>query len=346
MTFQSRKVARRHAGKLGRSAVRRSLALSLGLLFSGAHADVLTIGVSFSIPPYVIQENNTGLELELLNMALAASGHKVKVTYLPLARTFHELREGKLDGIINVHEGMVDKVFYSDVAIVFQNCAISLAKNHLKIDKINDLKGKRIVAFQRASVLLEPEFSEAMASNDEYSEVARQLLQVYMLMKDRVDAVVMDRNIFQYYRKQALLQNALSAAELQQALVFHPVFAPTEYRFAFQSERIRDDFNHGLGLIKADGRWQELQDKYRQEMELEPSLAAPYKNAPLKLLPGHPDEQSHDGDLVQESGSIALTDKDLQPDSESLIPDAAGLADDQPSALDRSRIAPKILPRS
>ncbi|QSX38970.1 transporter substrate-binding domain-containing protein [Shewanella sedimentimangrovi] len=254
-------------------------------MLSGTHADELTIGVSFSIPPYVIQENNTGLELELLNMALADAGHRVNITYLPLARTFHELREGKLDGIINVHEGMVDKVFYSDVAIVFQNCAISLAKNQLKIDSIRDLKDKRIVAFQRASVLLGPEFSQVVTANDEYSEVARQLLQVYMLMKDRVDAVVMDRHIFNYYRRQALLQNALNATELQQSLVYHEIFPPTEYRFAFQSERIRDDFNRGLKQLKADGRWQQLHEKYQDDMPLVSNPTRPYDAAPLSLLP-------------------------------------------------------------
>ncbi|WP_228290861.1 substrate-binding periplasmic protein [Shewanella cyperi] len=315
MTYQARMVARRHANKLRRRSARRGLALSLGLMLSGTHADELTIGVSFSIPPYVIQENNTGLELELLNMALAASGHRVNITYLPLARTFHELREGKLDGIINVHEGMVDKVFYSDVAIVFQNCAISLAKNQLKIDSIRDLKDKRIVAFQRASVLLGPEFSQVVTANDEYSEVARQQLQVYMLMKDRVDAVVMDRHIFNYYRKQALLQNALNAAELQQSLVYHEIFPPTEYRFAFQSERIRDDFNRGLKQLKSDGSWQQLHEKYQDDMTLVSNPTKPYDAAPLSLLPKPMEhEETPASDNPQNQPGVAIPPSEPEPE--------------------------------
>jgi hypothetical protein len=70
------------------------------LLPCNAHADEVKVGVSFSIPPYVIQETNTGLVLDILRSALAVKGHRAIIQYRPLARTFHELKEGKLDADI------------------------------------------------------------------------------------------------------------------------------------------------------------------------------------------------------------------------------------------------------
>lgn len=229
----------------------------------------LKIGVSLSIPPYVIQESNSGLELELLYQALAVKGHTANIEYLPLARTFHELKEGKLDGIINVKEGMIENVFYSTVAIRYQNCAISLEKNHFSINSINDLNDKTVVAFQRAASLLGDELTQMIKTNPSYQEQARQIQQVYMLMKHRADVVLMDKNIFTYYLRQAFIEGKLTDAESKQVAICHRIFPPTEYKFAFLSEQIRDDFNLGLQQITEDGTLSALHEKYRQLMSLE-----------------------------------------------------------------------------
>lgn len=229
----------------------------------------IKIGVSLSIPPYVIQETNSGIELELLNQALAVKGHTASIQYLPLARTFHELREGKLDGIINIKDGMLDNVFYSNVAITYQNCAISLEANHFTINNIDDLNNKQVVSFQRASSLLGEEFAKMAKANSGYQEQARQVQQVYMLMKHRADVVVMDKNIFKYYLKQAYLEGKLTEKDSTQQAICHQIFPPTEYKFAFLSEQIRDDFNAGLKQITQDGSLVALQEKYRRLMSFE-----------------------------------------------------------------------------
>jgi polar amino acid transport system substrate-binding protein len=228
----------------------------------------LKIGVSFSIPPYVIQETDTGIELELLQSALAVRGHKVNIEYQPFSRTFRELKEGKLDGIINAKKNMLEDVFYSDVVIHFQNCAISLKDKKLDINVLEDLKGKSIVAFQRASFLLGDDYHHTVKHNPNYSEIPNQILQVYMLMKKRTDVVVMDKNIFIYYLRQSYLNGKLNKDEVQQEVICHKVFPPTPYRFAFLHANIRDDFNLGLAQIKQDGTLLSIQQKYQRLLSL------------------------------------------------------------------------------
>ncbi|MGL5047632.1 MAG: substrate-binding periplasmic protein, partial [Shewanella sp.] len=197
--------------------------------YQTSQAIELNIGVSFSIPPYIIQETNSGFQLELLNQALAVKGHTTSIHYLPLARTFHEFKEGKLDGVINIKEGLLDKAFYTNVLIKYQNCAISLEDNKFNIHSIEDLNNKHVVAFQRASSLLGEEFAKMAKANTGYQEQARQVQQVYMLMKRRADVVVMDNNIFKYYLKQAYLEGKLTKKDLKQQAICHPIFPPTEY---------------------------------------------------------------------------------------------------------------------
>ena len=55
------------------------VSILLPLLTSSIQAKDLEIGVSFSIPPYVIQQTNSGLELELRKSALAVKGHNINI---------------------------------------------------------------------------------------------------------------------------------------------------------------------------------------------------------------------------------------------------------------------------
>ena len=248
--------------------VRRKIflnALGLVLLLLSAtclSAEELKIGVNFSIPPYVLTESNSGLELEILQEALRVKGHTISIEYLPLARTFLEFEQGEVDCIMNVQQGALSIGFYSDVAITFQNVAISLAKQHLSIQQISDLLEKDVVAFQKASTLLDAEFGRLMEGNAQYREVADQIVQLVLLFKERTDVIVMDLNIFNYFRKQAQTLQRLTDAELNEPVTVHQIFPPTAYRFAFRTERQRDDFNAGLAAIQANGVYAQLFKKY------------------------------------------------------------------------------------
>ncbi|MCP3921530.1 MAG: hypothetical protein GY714_02990 [Desulfobacterales bacterium] len=149
-------------------------------------ANTIVVGVSFSIPPYVIEETDQGVELEILREAFKIKGHTVKVKYLPLARTFMQLGSGKIDGVINIKKGMLKNVFYTDVVITFQNCAISLKKRGFPdFTDLNSLKGMYVIAFQRASYILGPEFGEMTKDNNQYEETALQKTQLFRLFMER-----------------------------------------------------------------------------------------------------------------------------------------------------------------
>ncbi len=230
-------------------------------------AEELDIGVSFAIPPYVIADSDQGIELEILREAFSITGHIVHINYLPLTRTFIQLEAGKIDGIINIKEGMLENVFYSDIVITFHNCGISLAKKgYPDFTDLNFLKGKYIVAFQRAPTILGEEFAQVAIGNKRYEETAEQRLQVFRLfLERRADIIVMDKQIFNYYRKQVHKSIGRTA---EQPVKFHYIFPPSKYRFAFRAKKIRDDFNLGLRTIIDNGGYDRIMEKYKQLMML------------------------------------------------------------------------------
>ncbi len=234
------------------------------------------MGISFSIPPWVIQETNNGLEMELMRAAFAVNGYEVIPSYLPLARTLMAFQEGSLDGVINVRKGMLEG-YYSDVVVTFHNLAVTLKENNLQIDSLSDLRHKSIVAFQRASTLLGNEFGRTVAFNSDYNEVADQSLQVKQLFKGRTEVIVLEKKIFQYFHRRLFNRSLelkerfiLSEAELRKPIVYHNIFPPTDYRFAFLSRQVRDDFNAGLRAIKASGDYDRIIRENQQDMEIPP----------------------------------------------------------------------------
>ena len=225
--------------------------------------NTLVIGVSFSIPPYIIKEKDSGIELDILRQAFTMTNRHVQIKYLPLTRTFSLLKAGTIDGVINIKPGMLEKVFYSDVVLTFRNCAISLAKKGYPDFKTPAfLTGKHVIAFQRARQILGPAFASATADPTMYEEVADQENQVLRLFLERdADLVVMEKKIFTYYHQKAV-KDQIIGGKAAVPVRFHEIFPPTEYRFAFKNQQIRDDFNRGLRTMRANGSFQQILKKY------------------------------------------------------------------------------------
>ena len=231
--------------------------LIIALLLSGyLSAQPLKVGVSFAIPPYVIQEQGRGIELDLLRTAFEGSEYRLDFQYLPLERTFRMLADGKLDAIINVRPGMLDAAFLSRPVIRFHNQVFTLPPfTRMSLDALATM---RVTAFQRATQVLGPDFATMAARNPRYEEVAKQQTQVRQLLLGRVDAVIMEERVFHYFldRLQPPPAGAPHASRAQ--VLAHSLFTPTVYHFAFRSAAVRDHFDRALLTMRADGRYEQI----------------------------------------------------------------------------------------
>lgn len=229
----------------------------------------LHIGVSFAIPPYVIQEEDSGIEVDLLRATLQAPEYDLHIHYLPLARSFQMLESGELDGIINVLPGMLDaslihKIYYSQPVISFHNQLITLSSRWpdgslTRMAQVSELK---LLAFQRATHILGQEFATAVAQSPYYAETAKQPLQVRQLLRGRIDGAVMEARVFNYYLHQAQKSGQFLDHELAQSVARHSLFPPTIYHFAFRDAVVRDHFNQRLGELQRNGGYQKILARY------------------------------------------------------------------------------------
>ena len=109
--------------------------------------------------------------------------------------------------------------------------------------------------------------------NRNYAETSRQFSQVWMLFLNRVDTIVLDKNIFHYYlQKSKELQKSndpLAAnvrhADFSKKVTIHQIFSPLNYRLLFKSKKIRDLFNKGIKKIIDDGTYRKIFSRYHLE---------------------------------------------------------------------------------
>lgn len=237
----------------------RFLVFILGWLFLCHHlqAGEVKVAVGLALPPYVLSDSNTGMELDIVREALGHKGHTVTPVYLPFLRVAPAVDNGDAEAAMTVNESSgIKSAVYSDTHITYQNVAIGLASKNLSVGSIPDMGNRSIVAFQSATKYLGPAFAEMAKANSRYSEKAKQSIQISLLYSGRTDLVVMDINIYKYYKKLEKRVNTDAKVDIFE------VFTPTSYKVAFRSEQLRDDFNAGLKALKASGRYDEIINSY------------------------------------------------------------------------------------
>lgn len=231
-----------------------------GLLSPLAFAEkkkVLIVGFGMDKPPYVFEKNDSGLEVEIFREAAHAAGYEVKSFYGPMERIKSMMIQGRLDAITNTNIKERLHFYNSAPFIEYHNYAIALKKKKLKINSISDLKKYSIVSFQRARDLLGDEYTKMVSGNSQYSEVADQKLRNIQLYKERIDVVIADKRIFEYFNTQ------LDRSPVyDQPVIIYDIFKINRYEAAFRSEAVMKKFNEGLSIIKKNGTYQKLEVKY------------------------------------------------------------------------------------
>ncbi|WP_347393922.1 substrate-binding periplasmic protein [Pseudoalteromonas pernae] len=233
------------------------IAVLMQPLASFATQAKLDIAVGNTLPPYSIAEFESGIEVEIVRTALNNKGYSAEFFYVPFARLKSSLNSQLADAALTLKIDTADTdIFYSEPHVEFHNVVVTLAQSKIDIEAIDDLNSLSVLAFQNATLNLGEEFAKMAKDNSRYTEIANQESQVSMLFLQRVDALVIDRRIFDYYHQR--MDPPLRAT----ALTFHDIFSPTNYHVGFTEEAIRDQFNDALREMRLSGQYQKILEKY------------------------------------------------------------------------------------
>jgi len=243
---------------------RAVLAFLIAATFAGAaQAKEVNMIFGLALPPYVIQESNSGFEVDIIRAALAVKGHTLKPTYASFLAAPKMLKEKQADAAQRGSPELKESEGFSYAAeptVVYQDAAVSLKKNNLKIDTLADLRGKSIVSFQGATQFLGPDFAAAVKGNANYQESSNERRKLQMFYASTAQVYTGDINIFKYYR-----DSVKGDVDSKQEVVYHKVFpANTDVtrNAVFLDKQVRDDFNAGLKQLKSSGQYQQIIRKY------------------------------------------------------------------------------------
>ena len=189
----------------------------------------------------------------------AAGGGGVKggAFFAPMERLNLMLSKGQIDVIATTNERNGGSIFYSDVYIRYQNVAVALRSRNLDIQRISDLGGYSVNAFQRARFLLGSEFQAMAENNPRYREEAFQIARNRMLYSGRVDVVVSDMRILRYFNREVYTQ-----VDVTQPLILYPIFSPTDYKLGCRQQAYCERFNQGLEAIRNSGEYTLIERRY------------------------------------------------------------------------------------
>ncbi len=223
----------------------------------------ITVAVGLQKPPYVIEKEHSGFEIELIRAILEIMGYQTEFVYVPFARSWRMLGVSGIDAVMTVTDKVIhDKEKLSDIYIHYQNVAITLkSKDHIyKIDEISDLRHYSVAAFQNAKKVLGNEFFQSTKLMPYYVEISDQKRQLKLLLQDKVEVVVMDKNIFNYFLAELDLKSKATG------FIFHQIFPKSAYRMIFNNPAITQQFNRVLAYFLNSNDYQVLLKKYQFDL--------------------------------------------------------------------------------
>jgi polar amino acid transport system substrate-binding protein len=215
------------------------------------------------LPPYLIPESGAGMEFEIVDKALAEAGHKLVPVFLRQENIKEEIKANPVDGLCPCDENMgIEKTFFSNSHISYQNAAMVSKKSNFKISSVSDLEGKKIFAFQNAKLYLGEDFKKIVGSNTEYQEIPLRGRHMGIAMNTPDAVIIMDKNIFEYYLAQYIFLDTGNCE-----FTVSEIFPENDYKVAFFNEKLRDDFNGGLAKLKKSGKYGNILEKYKNLLQ-------------------------------------------------------------------------------
>lgn len=242
--------------------------LALLLLALPAHAaTVIKVAFPESSPPWVSAGTRPGIAVELLREALQAEGLALHPVYYPIARRMALFRRNEVDALYDVSAlaqknanlpGTLGRPLHT-----FDNLAMALQKRHLKLERTADLVGLNILAWDGAQNDMPDSFDRVEAvSQGHYNETGDQRQQVKSLYAGRVDVILADRLVLDWYRKHL---RGEAGVDVRQPVDIFAILPPREATVLWRDPVLRQRIDYRLREMKNDGRYNAVFRRYDAE---------------------------------------------------------------------------------
>lgn len=233
----------------------RIILLLLLIISPHVMANNETIKVAVNIgPPWAYFDEDkgiVGIDVDIIKHIFNNLGYNTEFHLMGYSRLIKEFKEGKFD-VASPAAFSAENAFLTDTYLPFKDVAVTLASKNLKIETLQDLKGKRIIAYQFATGVLGDAFANTV-KNESYLEIAEREVQVKLLVNERADVVIGERRLLTY------IMNKLYPGE---ALTIHPIFVEQPYGAITNNPALTEAFDTELQKLKASGEYQTILNQW------------------------------------------------------------------------------------
>ena len=222
----------------------------------------LRVGMG-NFPPFFVEESQQGLFLEITEAIFKKLPEfNVKFIYMSNHRLLHEINSGKrIDVACNIFANSQVNGYLSVPIFRYTDVAVSKNSAKLKLNKVADLKGFSIAAYQGATDLLGEDFKIMALANPQYTEHPQPKETTYMMVGGQKDIRIGDINIFLHD-----LANNHYKSEVKIAVkdfTIHRLWPDVYSHMAFKDEKLRNSVNKVIKELTANGTIEAIYLKYQ-----------------------------------------------------------------------------------
>lgn len=253
-----------------RSYFRCLVIILLNVAVHRVEAKDLKVAFGLGRPPYVYWENGKwkGIEVEVVGEVLRRMGYQLKADNMSALRLEAEARHGNsYDVVVGVAQGPEGSAFYSESYISFENYVVALKKKNLRFKEVKDLSSLKVGTWLNAWRDLGPVFKTTFGPKangsflSNYKEYAKQEDQCAAFWQEKVDIIVIDKNVFGWFRM--TLASKMDTSKDIEVFRLFPTEMPSYV--AFRKKELREIFNAELTKLKDSGEYNRIVRSYAGE---------------------------------------------------------------------------------
>lgn len=211
-------------------------------------------------PPHMIAASESGIDIDITKQVLQRLGYRVSVEFSPLQRNLARVTMKQADLFVpTFFQQDTDRLFLSEPIIKYRPTIFSLKNRGFNFKQLADIKKLTIYTFQGATGYFGEQFTQ-MSEQNNYREFHDMSKLPELLLKERVDLIVLDYYIFYYFLNQLSLTN--NSPHQTNAIDEHTLIPAVTAHVGFNNATLRNDFNRSLAQYLAEAKDKAVIEKY------------------------------------------------------------------------------------
>lgn len=240
-----------------------------GILFSasvsGSDVEISSATFPFDYPPYQVVKDGqpAGPDADLIREFMGRiEGHSIRFEIRPTGRVVHDMAAGEIDTGVGFRSKEVEPyVLFAKYPLHHSEYRIYTLKSGNGIESIADLRSLTIGVVLGHT--LNPEFERYVGKNNiKLKTIPNFETLLLMIRSGRIDALISNTNIVEYYSKKWDLEGQLQMSPVKVGEINPFYFGISKNTKTVDPQWLLSEVNKAMESMRSDGTWQAILDKY------------------------------------------------------------------------------------